>query len=418
MMLKFFLLGLLGYVILCSIIQAFVTLRFILVLRTPVVASNEFAFPRAAIILVIRGPDPSLEENIRALLAQIYPDYKLFVVIDHIEDPAWPIVAKIRNEIPDRIQVSVLKEPLNTCSLKCSAMAQAIGDLDPSYEVVAFADGDVLVHQTWLRELVEPLSDPKIGVSTGNRWYLPSDSSLGSMTRYFWNVGVVMQLWLNEFVWPGSMAIRSDALDKMGMVAALRTSLFDGPAVVRQVRSAEYNVRFVPSVMITNREQISLRDFTSWIERQTVVAGSAERHNWLLLAFNALHVAVCVFAPPLVAITAFGLSDSTILSWALLSVTCYWLVMSFSVLALERAVRGILSSHQTEFRWFSWQKAFSAAPSILLAHLVPLVAFIRAFSRKTVTWRGIEYELRGPNDVQMLHYRPYGKTVNPSESVL
>ena len=312
-MLNFFLWGILGYVILCSIVQVCVTLRLVIVFRSPVAPLHNFGLPKAAIILAIRGLDPSLERNIRALLAQLYLDYKLFVVVDHVEEPAWQIIEKIRDEIPDRIQVSVLKERSSTCSLKCSAMAQAIGELDASYEVVAFADGDVLAHQTWLRELVEPLADPNVGASTGNRWYLPSDSGLGSMTRYFWNAAGVIQIWLNEFVWPGSMAFRSDALNKMGIAAALRNSLFDGPVVVRELRRAGYQARFVPSVMIANREQILLGDFISWVERQTLVASSLGT-NRLVLGFNAAHLAICVFAPPLAALIAFWLSESTLLA--------------------------------------------------------------------------------------------------------
>jgi cellulose synthase/poly-beta-1,6-N-acetylglucosamine synthase-like glycosyltransferase len=407
----------LGWIIICSIFQVCVMLRLLIVFRARVEPTHNFDFPKAAIILAIRGPDPSLERNIRALLAQLYPNYKLFVVVDHVEDPAWQIVEKIRDEIPDRVQVSVLKEPLSTCSLKCSAMAQAVTELDASYKVVAFADGDVLAHQTWLRELVEPLADPSIGVSTGNRWYLPSDSGLGSMTRYFWNAGVVVQLWLNEFVWPGSMAFRFDVLNKTGMVAALRNSLFDGPVVVRQIRRAGYKVRFVPSVMIANREQISLGDFTSWVERQTVVASSLG-NNWYLLAINAVHVAICVFAPPLAALIAFGFSESTILRWALLAAASYWCVMLLSVLALERAVRGVLTLDKKEIRWFSWPKALSAVPSILLAHLVVLLALVRAAKRRTVNWRGIEYEIRGPDEVHMLNYKPFHGTTNSGESVL
>lgn len=417
-MLNFFLWGLLGYVILCSIIQACVTLRFLTVFRVRVEQPDNAALPKAAIILAIRGLDPSLERNIRGLANQLYPDYKLFVVVDHLEDPAWQIVEKIRDENPGLVQLSVLKEPLSTCGLKCSAMAQAVSELDSSYEVVAFADGDVSAHQTWLRELVEPLADPSIGASTGNRWYLPSDAGLGSMTRYLWNVGVVIQFWLNEFVLPGSMAFRSDALDKMGMVAAWRTSLFDGPVVVRQLRSAGYKVRFVPSVMVANREKISLRDFISWLERQTVVIGSAEKNHWYLLAFNGVHVVVCVFAPIVAALTAFWLADSTMLLWALLTAAAYWGVMSLSALALERAVRSVLTLDQKELRWFSWPKAASAVPGIVLAHLVVLLALIRAAGRTTVKWRGIEYEIRGPGDVRMLNYKPYRGTANPVESVL
>lgn len=416
-MLNFFLWGMLGYVILCSIIQACVTLRLVTVFRTPVVPSDNFGLPKAAIILAIRGLDPSLERNARALLTQLYPDYKLFVVVDHVEDPAWQVFEKIRNENPDRIQLSALRERFSTCSLKCSAMAQATSELDASYEVVAFADGDVLAHKTWLRELVEPLADPSVGASTGNRWYLPSDSGLGSITRYFWNAAGVIQIWLHEFVWPGSMAFRADALNKMGMAAALRKSLFDGPVVVRELRRAGYKVRFVPSVMIANREQISLGAFTSWVERQTLVASSLGT-NWLVLGINAAHLAICVFAPPLTALIAFGFSESTMLRWALLATASYWLAMSLSVFALECAVRRILTLDQKDIRWFSGSKALSAVPGILLAHLVSLLAAFRATRRRTVNWRGIEYEIQGPDEVRMLNYKPYRGTSNPGQSVL
>lgn len=417
-MLNWFLLALLGYVILCSIIQVVVTSRLATVFGSRMTPPEDLGVPKAAVILAIRGPDPSLQATVRALANQAYPDYKLFVVIDHVEDPAWSIVEGICAEFPDRIQISALRKPLVTCSLKNSSMAQALSELDSSYEMVAFADGDMLVHKTWLRELVQPLTDPNIQVSTGNRWYLPSDAGLGSMSRYFWNVGVVVQLWLNEFVLPGSMAARSDALKKMELVDALRTSLFDGPAFMRQIRRAGFKVQFVPSVMIANREQISLRDFTAWVERQTVVLGTAEKGNWYLLAFNALHVCICVFAPLLAIFMGLWTSEPRLLHWALFTAGCYWGVMSLSVMVLERAVRGVLHVDRKELRWFTWQKAISAAPGLLLAHLIPMVALARAATRRTVRWRGIVYEIRGPGDVRMLDYTPFKEQMAPDRSVL
>lgn len=417
-MVKFFSLGMAGYVILCSIIQIIVAVRFLNFLRRGATRSGGLVLPKAAIILVIRGPDPFLEFNVKALIDQRYPDFMLFVVVDHIEDPAWPLIEKLRSQNPERIQASFLREPLTTCSLKCSAMAQAITDLDSSYEVVAFVDGDASVHRTWLLDLVAPLADPDVGAVTGNRWYVPGDGGLGSITRYLWNVGVVMQLWLNGFIWPGSMAFRSRDLEKMGMVKALRTSLFDGPAVVREVRRAGLKVSFAPSAMIANREQISLQDFAFWVERQTVVAGSAEKNNWAVLSLNALHVSVCVFAPVAALIIALALSDTTLLAWGVISAASYWLSMSVSVWVIELAIRRILISHGEEVRWFSWRAALIAVPSILLAHLVPLLALLRAASRDTVEWRGITYEVRGLGNARMLNYKPFGKDVNSRDSVL
>lgn len=406
--------GLLGYIILCSITQIFVTSTFARLFHKHVPPTNT-AFPPAAIVLAIRGSDPSLDENVRALLRQNYPAYKLFVVVDHIEDPAWDIVGKIREEFPERMEVRPLKTRLDTCSLKCSALAQALTELDASYEVVAFVDGDVLVNDDWLRGLVGPLTEPGITVATGNRWYVPADASVGSMSRYFWNVGVVIQLWMHRLVWPGSMALRKDAIEEMDLVSALRTSLFDGPTIVRQLRRHKMRAQFLPNVMIANREQISLQGFTSWVERQTIVVGSEKKRNWYLMALNALHICICVFIPPLAVLVGSTHDDPTLISWAMSVALMYWGVMSLSVVAIERCVRAVL---RTKHKWFGWRSFLSAAPGLLLAHLVPVVALLRASIHRTVQWRGVTYEIRGPDDVRMLNYAPFRERVDPGRSVL
>ena len=415
-MLKLFLIGILGWIFIYSIGQSFVVGRFVQVFRTVLRKPHHFIFPKAAIVLAIRGPDPSLDRNIRALLEQNYPEYKLFIVVDHVEDAAWPIVGRIRDEMPDRVQVSCLNDPLDTCSLKCSALVQAIAELDASYEVVAFADGDTLVHRSWLRELVEPLADPGIGVSTGSRWYFPSDSGLGSMTRYFWNAGAVVQIWLNGYAWPGSMAMRQDVIKDTGIASAWRNSLFDGPAVVRQIRHAGYRVWSVPSVIIVNRERISLTDFGAWVERQAVVARSLGS-DWYILALHSVNITLCVLAP-LVALCV-GSSDPGIQRWALVAAASYWCVTLLSMVVLERAVRSALTVDVGDIRWFNWPKALASLPSLLLVHFVVLRAFIRSISQRKIVWRGITYEIRGAGEVKMLNYSPFREaTTEPDESVI
>lgn len=416
-MLNSLLFGLLGYIILCAITQIFVTSTFALLFRKHA-PSTKNNLPRAAIILTLRGPDPSLDRNIRALLRQIYPDYKLFIVVDHIEDPAWRIVKAVQDEFPERIEASTLKAPLNTCSLKCSAMLQALSDLDTGYEVLAFVDGDVLVHDNWLRDLVGPLTDPGIAIVTGNRWYMPASARIGTMSRYFWNVGVAIQLWMHRLVWPGSMAIKRDALEKMDLVAALRTSLFDGPAMVRQIRRHGLKVQFLPNVMIANREEISLQDFTAWVERQTIVVASENRRNWYLMSLNALHIGICVLVPPLAGVVGWWLAEPTLLHWSFLAAVMYWGVLASSVFVLELVVRSVLPADETKIGWFGWSNALSAAPGLLLAHLVPVVALVGAAMRRTVQWRGIAYEIRGPDEVRMLNYEPFKERIDPGRSVL
>lgn len=412
-MLNFALFGILAWIIIYSIGQSLVVAAFVRAFRRAV-GQVKGHRPKAAVILAVRGADPSMERNIRALLAQDYPDYKVFIVVDHVEDTAWPIVRAICDTAPEMAQVSVLTERLGTCSLKCSALVQAVTALDPNYEVVAFADGDTLVHRTWLQELAGSLSDPEVGVSTGARWYLPSDAGLGSMTRYFWNVGAVVQIWLNGFAWPGSMAIKASVLREAGIVAAWRDSLFDGPIVVQQVRGAGYKIRFVPSVMIVNRERISLADFSAWVERQAVVARSLGS-DWYLLAVHAVNIVVCVIAP------AFGLlsAEPDISRLSLIAATSYWGVTILSALVLEWTIRKALAVHEHDVEWFDWAKALSALPSLILVHFVVLRAFAFSVVRRRIRWRGINYEIGIRNDVRMLDYAPFRLASNePDRSVM
>src|SRR5438445_469746 len=45
--------------------------------------------PNVAVILCLRGVDPSLDGCLHGLLNQDYPRYQVRIVVDCIEDPAW-----------------------------------------------------------------------------------------------------------------------------------------------------------------------------------------------------------------------------------------------------------------------------------------------------------------------------------------
>src|SRR5437762_9448236 len=65
------------------------------------------SLPRAAVLLCIRGADPSLLHCLNGLLHQDYPDYDIRIIIDSPEDPAWDILSSTlaRTDVPN-VQVS------------------------------------------------------------------------------------------------------------------------------------------------------------------------------------------------------------------------------------------------------------------------------------------------------------------------
>lgn len=387
---------------------ALVYARLLLRAKRDVVNSDEKSVyhPKAAVILAVRGSDPFLVANLSALLDQDYPEFKLFIVVDSEQDEAWPDVKRLQSLAPERVVPMLLTNHLSTCSLKCSAISEAVERIDPSFEVLAFLDGDAPPHRTWLRDLVEPLCDSSIGVTTGNRWYIPSTISWGAMVRYFWNAGAIVQVWFNGMIWAGSMALRREVIDRTDLVAAWRQSLSDDEAVVRQIRIASLRPQFVPSVIMPNREDISVSSFTPWSMRQLVSARSSEA-GWAMVLFHAFSIATCVFAPLAMVAAGCALEDQRIVLLGSVSLGAYWGVAILSTIFIEFGMQAVLARNGVNAKWFNMWAGLYYFPAIVLSHLVYFTALTGATFCKKVSWRGIEYELYGNNRVRLVEYKPY-----------
>ena len=187
-------------------------------------------WPRAIVLLPLRGSDPLLLECLRGLCRQDYPNFEIGLILDGPEDEAWGPVHAVISEFPQvRIHPQLLTERLETCSLKSSALLQAIRALAPDIEVAAVIDADVMAKPWWLRELVRPLlDDPRIGVVCGLRWFLPDHRNCGSVIRQIWNAAASAQMYALGIPWGGTMAYRVTLLREAGVSATLGRDLCGG----------------------------------------------------------------------------------------------------------------------------------------------------------------------------------------------
>ncbi|MCA9120708.1 MAG: glycosyltransferase family 2 protein [Planctomycetaceae bacterium] len=398
----------LGLCLVLAVGQSAIVAAFLAaLLRRPKTATSDTPLPKAAVVLALRGPDPFLGTCLRRLLAQEYPDYTVFIVVDNEKDPVHEDLDRILSEATiNNIVVSNLKNPLATCSLKCSALIQAVSELDETYEVVAFLDGDVSPHATWLADLITPLHDHTIGVTYGNRWYVPTDKTWGGWVRYCWNVGAVVQVWLNGIVWAGSMAMRADTIKQIQLLEAWSKALSVDATIHRQLGKYKYDARFVPSVMMVNRETISLQRFVGWMQRQLVAAKSTG-NGFRLVSLHALNLtATQVLA---VGIVFFGLITGDLLASALAAtgLGAYWGTALLSIAAMEWAIRRMVKRNGEDISWRDAHPIRSLLPSLLLTQVVYPYALVGARSHKQVSWRGIKYDIRGFGDVLMREYHPY-----------
>lgn len=372
-------------------------------------SEEEVTLPRAAIVLALRGPDPQLSSTLDALLVQEYDDFYVHVVVDSEQDPVLEDVYAVkRTSGGDRIHVSVLKDPARTCSLKCSSLIQAMNDLRSGVEIVAFIDGDAVPHATWLKELAVPLVKGEADVVGGNRWYFPPSAQAGTMARYFWNAAYMTGMWAQGAPWAGTMAFYRETADRIGLLQAWRTAMSVDATLHRCLTEHGLKFKFVHSLIMSNREDISVPEFHRWVTRQMAVirysasktARSAEIQVGILLVLHALL--------PAAAITALCVSLPMHALAAVAMLLGYWTICGCRMTLIERTVRATVAARGEETNWVGLGNIFMWFPSVAVTHYVIGFGVLKALQVKTVDWRGVSYQLASNGSVQMCDYRPYG----------
>jgi glycosyltransferase involved in cell wall biosynthesis len=404
-------------IVLCAaLIQGVFAICFTAMLRRGSASpSGDEELPKAAVLLALRGADPFLRQSLEGLLAQHYPDYRIVIVVDNARDAACELVEKIRAANPSgRIEWMVLDERLESCSLKNSALIQAIGRLDPSIEVLAFFDGDVVPHADWLACLVRPLADRRIGAVTGNRWYMPAAGAFGSLARYAWNVAAIVQMWFNNIVWAGSMALRRDVVES-GLLDVWRRSMTTDSVVYPFLRTKGLRVAFSVEDIMVNREEISLVSFTRWLCRQVLMV-RLYHPGWSMVVLQTLFVAGLHAAAVGLVLVAVLLGDFTAAAWALSAVALYWTSSLAYIWLVEGGVRVQIARRGEPTRWLPWWRIPKLAAAMVAANFVFPIAVLRALWMPNVVWRGISYRIRGPFQVERGKYTPFATRADRAKS--
>ncbi|MBW4612661.1 MAG: glycosyltransferase family 2 protein [Desmonostoc vinosum HA7617-LM4] len=373
--------------------------------------------PKTAVILCLRGADPFLGNCLRSLIKQNYPHYDLKLIVDSQEDPAWQIaVDTVLEQGATNVQISRLRIIRKNCSLKCSSLIQAVSELDNSYQVVALVDADTVTHPNWLRELVTPLTHPKIGATTGNRWYLPTGRYWGSLVRYIWNVSAVVQMYLYGIPWGGTLAIKTEVLHQTGLLEKWGQAYGEDTMIRSVLAQHGMQVRFVPSLIMLNREECDLPSLRYWLQRQ-LLSSRLYHPWWWFVVGDAI---LTILTPTLVTALFFLAFLSGEWYAAALCLTCFVSYMTGLVLLmlfLEQGVQRVIRSHGEPTAKLSVATVVKMLIATLLTQWVYGLAMISSFRMPTVTWRGVTYRVRGPWNIRLLEYRPYQFLDQPGDKI-
>ena len=314
------------------------------------------------------------------------------------------------------VRVEVLTSPLTTCSLKCSSLVQVAEGLPESTEIMALLDSDTIPHSNWLRELATALVPKQIGAATGNRWYMPTHCSSGSLMRYVWNAAAVVQMYWYEIAWGGTLALKMDSIRRAGILDRWRHAYGDDTMIRKQLSMIGEKVVFVPTLMMINRESCTVASFQSWVKRQLL---SARLYHpfWLLVVGHGISSALVILWGLLSCITFLLQGNLVGAGLVFLALLTFHVCLASMLPWMERAVCAIATERGEDVSWPSKSNWFTVLWIAWLTQWIYTWALVCCLFLKRFNWRGIEYAVAGPWKITMLGYRPYRSGREGSDQV-
>ena len=348
--------------------------------------------PFVSVIAPTRGLEKGFVDNVGPLLSQNYPEYEIRFVFDDPQDPSLPLIRELGGRV-------VISGPADSTGQKVHNLIVAVREIDPRTEVIVFVDTDARPSENWLRQLVAPLADENVGAATGYRWFVPERGGLASRLRGVWNASVASALGANtmkNFCWGGSTAIRRATFERLNVVDHWRGTVSDDFTITRVLKEAKLPIHFTPNCLVASVGDCDWRELVEFTTRQIKITRVYAPHLWLPLLLGSSLFAIAFFGGIVLLLVRAWLGSPVWLVLALLVVIfalgaakgfIRWRAVNIPLARYRRELRRDLAAHV-----FLW-------PFASLLYLYN--AIVAGFSRR-ITWRGITYNLRSPNEAVII----------------
>jgi ceramide glucosyltransferase len=328
------------------------------------------------ILKPVKGADAGSLDNFRSFCRQDYPCYQIVFAVASADDPVVPIIRQLMDEFPEQdidlvIDARIYGPNYKVCNL-INAFPQA------RHDILIVCDSDIRVEKHYLSAVVAPFSDPKVGLVTS--LYRSSGvtgasvvEALGFTAEMIPNVMVALKLEGLSFALGASMAVRREALARIGGFEALVDYLADDYQLGNKVHNAGYRLElsdcFVESVMHSESLATILSRQLRWSRTMRVSRPAGYLASGITQPFSGV-ILSCLAG---MALDSLGYAF-----WAIFVLYCARsiVVMTFS----RRYVRdGLLPG-------FIWLLPFR--------DFLSFITWVLAFTGNGVTWRGHRYVVR------------------------
>jgi ceramide glucosyltransferase len=359
----------------------FSSLRFFLATRAKVGKAGGF-LPPVSNLKPVRGLDPDAYENFASFCRQDYPDYEILFCVGDTSDPVFPVLQQLVQDFPERQIRIVIGSGRIATNDKVAKLARLVEEA--SHEYLVISDSDVRVAPDYLRKVIAPLANPKIGATTC--FYVPLEEStwverlqdIGMVSDFYPGILVAKQLDGVKFALGTTIATTRTRLQAFGGYASLENRPADDLLVGRLIAEQGYEVDLLPYTISTVADYESLNELFH------------KRLRWITVMRHMRPWG------------HFGLIFTLGLPWALLAIA---LLPTPAIVAgylggylIVRAVLTVLVGSWGLKQPGIWKKLAFIPLWDGMASLI----WLTSFTRKTIRWRGQDYLMRDGNLVPLL----------------
>jgi ceramide glucosyltransferase len=142
------------------LLSLYCTIEYFSGLRRLPPRDDSFA-PPVSILKPVRGIDPGAYDNFASYCRLDYPEYELVFAMADPHDPVIPVIEKLQRDFPDRSIRFVTDVPRVGENNKVNSLCRLVKEA--RYELLVMTDSDVRVPRDYLREVVAPFADRRVG---------------------------------------------------------------------------------------------------------------------------------------------------------------------------------------------------------------------------------------------------------------
>ncbi|MCS6966245.1 MAG: glycosyltransferase, partial [Candidatus Kapabacteria bacterium] len=123
--------------------------------------------PSVSIVIPARNEERVIARCVESVMACQYSNFEVIVVNDRSTDGTAAVLRELQDRYGERLRIVHRWEEPSERNLQGKAGALHLGIEQAQGEVLLFTDADCLVPPTWIRAMVTPFSQPRVGFVAG-----------------------------------------------------------------------------------------------------------------------------------------------------------------------------------------------------------------------------------------------------------